>query len=64
MDYSADNAETNLIKGLLKKSTNKTDFGFQRGISEEGNDRWSGTEAKAITNINWQQDELLAIWLL
>lgn len=50
MDYSADNAETNLIKGLLKKSTNKTDFGFQRGISEEGNDRWSGTEAKAITN--------------
>lgn len=54
MDYSADNAETNLIKRSEKKTTNKTDFGFQGGISEEGNDHWSRIKAKATIKINWQ----------
>lgn len=63
MDYSADNAETNLIKGLLKNQPTKQTLVFKEVFLKRGMIVGLEQRQKQLPT-NWQQDELLAIWLL
>lgn len=63
MDYSADNAETNLIKGLRKNQPTKQTLVFKEVFLKRGMIVGLEQRQKQLPT-NWQQDELLAIWLL